>query len=131
MRLFWVCLELTQDGYVVEHRLAIGFEVASILDEEGLVVPDFFAKIFSGLMQEVAMVNELDGLFEADGDEQADDDGGDVDEEVSPGGGGMVRRMDFEHGGRFLWGLGDRGGGFGGWGVFGQRGVFGLRRLEW
>jgi hypothetical protein len=43
-------------------------------------------------------VNRLDGLFEADGDEQADDDGGDVDEEVAPGVGGLVGRVDVEHG---------------------------------
>jgi hypothetical protein len=30
------------------------------------------------------MVEELDGLFQADGNKQADDDGCDVDEEVFP-----------------------------------------------
>jgi hypothetical protein len=39
-------------------------------------------------------VKQLDGLFEADGDEKADDDGGDVDEEVSPGVGGGVGWVD-------------------------------------
>jgi hypothetical protein len=43
------------------------------------------------------MVDELDGLLEADGDEQADDDGGDVDEEVFPGVGGFVGRVYVEH----------------------------------
>jgi hypothetical protein len=33
----------------------------------------------------MAVVEELDGLLETDGDEQANDDGGDVDEEVAPG----------------------------------------------
>jgi len=32
----------------------------------------------------LAVVDELDGLFEGDGDEEADDDGCDVDEEVAP-----------------------------------------------
>jgi hypothetical protein len=46
----------------------------------------------------VLVVNGFDGLFEAYGDEQADDDGGDVDEEVFPRVGGFVRRVDVEHG---------------------------------
>ena len=49
-------------------------------------------------MQLMAMVEELDCLFEADGDEQTDDDGGDVDEEVAPGVGGVVGWVDVEHG---------------------------------
>jgi hypothetical protein len=62
------------------------------------------------------------GLFEAYGDEEAEDDGGDVDEEVAPGAGGVVGWVDVEHGGGFLWSLGGRG--------FGWRGVFRLQRLE-
>jgi hypothetical protein len=46
----------------------------------------------------LAMVDGFDGLFEADGDEETDDDGGDVNEEVAPGVGGGVRWMDVEHG---------------------------------
>ena len=37
------------------------------------------------------------GLLEAGGDEEADDDGGDVDEEVAPGVGRGVGRVGFEH----------------------------------
>jgi hypothetical protein len=44
------------------------------------------------------MVKVLDGLLEANGDEQAEDDGGDVDEEVSPGAGGVMGGVDVEHG---------------------------------
>ena len=47
----------------------------------------------------VAAVKELDGLLEADGDEQANADGGDMDEEVAPGVGGLVGRVDVEHAG--------------------------------
>jgi len=36
------------------------------------------------------MMEVFDGLFETDGDEQAEDDGGDVDEEVAPGAGSVV-----------------------------------------
>ena len=49
-------------------------------------------------MQLMAMVDELDGLLEADGDEETDDDGGDVDEEVAPGVCGVVWWVDVEHG---------------------------------
>jgi hypothetical protein len=45
----------------------------------------------------MAVVEVLDGLLEADGDEKADDDGGDVDEEVAPGVGGGVGRVYVEH----------------------------------
>ena len=37
----------------------------------------------------MVVMDGFDGLLEADGDEQAEDDGGDVDEEVSPGVGGV------------------------------------------
>ena len=50
------------------------------------------------LMALVAVADGFDRLFEADGDEQADDDGGDVDEEVAPGVGGVFGRMDVEQG---------------------------------
>ncbi len=56
------------------------------------------AEVFLELMALVAMVDELDGLLETDGDDEADDDGGDVDEEVFPGVGGFVGRVDVEHG---------------------------------
>ena len=46
----------------------------------------------------MAVVDGLDGLLEADGDDEADDDGGDVDEEVAPGVGGAVGWVDVEHG---------------------------------
>ena len=48
------------------------------------------------------MVEGFDGLLEGDGDEQADADGGDVDEKVAPGVGRLVRRVDVELGGLLL-----------------------------
>jgi len=45
------------------------------------------------------MVKVLDGLFEADGDEEAYDNGGNVDEEVLPCVGGVVGWVYVEHGG--------------------------------
>jgi hypothetical protein len=53
------------------------------------------------------LVDALDGLLEADGDEKTDDDGGDVDEEVAPGVCRVVRGMDVEHESlRLEWGPG-------------------------
>ncbi len=60
---------------------------------------------FAGLAQLVMLVDALDGLFEADGYEEAEDDGGDVDEEVAPCIGGVVRRVDVEHTWAPEWGL--------------------------
>jgi hypothetical protein len=45
----------------------------------------------------VAVMKGLDRLFDAYSDDEADDDGGDVNEEVSPAVDGGVRRMDVEH----------------------------------
>jgi len=86
--------------YVVEVKAGVGDEALAQLAELML------------------MMEVLDGLFEADGDEEAEDYCGDVDEEVAPGGSGVVGGVDVEHGGWFLWGL------------EGCGGVFGLRRLE-
>ena len=52
------------------------------------------------LLQLIALmmvVDGFDGLLEADGDEQAHADGGDVDEEIFPAMRGFVRRMYIEH----------------------------------
>ncbi len=54
----------------------------------------------------MSVLNDFDRLFEADGDEQTEDDGGDVDKEVAPGAGGVVGGVDVEHGSilfRSLW----------------------------
>src|SRR5258707_957186 len=51
---------------------------------------------------EMVGMKVFDCLFEAYGDEEAEDDGCDVDEEVAPGAGGVVRGVDIEHGGWFL-----------------------------
>jgi hypothetical protein len=52
----------------------------------------------AGVGDLVAVVEVFDGLLEANGDQQADDDGGDVNEEVALGVGGVVWRVDVEHG---------------------------------
>jgi hypothetical protein len=45
----------------------------------------------------VTMMDGLDGLLQADSDEQTNNDGGDVDEEVSPGMRFSVGSVDVEH----------------------------------
>jgi hypothetical protein len=69
---------------VEDEVIAIGFELAG----QG----------FAGLAEFVVLVNLLDELLESYGDDEADDDGGDVDEEVAPGVGGVVGWVDVEHG---------------------------------
>jgi hypothetical protein len=63
------------------------------------VLLGFVVQVFLELMALVAVMDRLDSLFKADGDEEAEDDGGDVDEEVAPGAGGVVGGVDVEHGG--------------------------------
>jgi hypothetical protein len=69
---------------VCDEVVAIGFELAG----EG----------FAGFAELVALVDVFDELLEADGDDEANDDGGDMDEEVFPGVGGVSGRVDVEHG---------------------------------
>jgi hypothetical protein len=53
--------------------------VVFVVDEVGAIGFKFAGEGFAGFAELVALVNALDQLF------QADDDGGDVDEEVAPG----------------------------------------------
>jgi hypothetical protein len=49
------------------------------------------------LLELMTLMEVFYGLFESNGDEQADDDGGDVDEEVAPCAGGVVRGVNVDH----------------------------------
>jgi hypothetical protein len=51
-------------------------------------------QVFLELVALVTVVDGFDSLLETDSDEQAEDDGCDVDEEVAPCGGGMVGGVD-------------------------------------
>src|ERR1700722_13462606 len=75
---------LIDGGEVTLHQRAIGdaFAVQRLLYLTRLAV----------------MVDMFHRLLEPNGNEQADDNGGDVDEEVSPGGGGVVGGVNVEHG---------------------------------
>jgi hypothetical protein len=63
----------------------------------GVVGFGFALEGFAGFAEFVVLVDALDELLEADGDDEADDDGRDVDEEVAPGVGGGVGWVDVEH----------------------------------
>jgi hypothetical protein len=58
--------------------------------DSGDVALGLIANVLLQLVTLVAVVEELYYLFNADGNAEAEDDGGDVDEEVAPGAGGVV-----------------------------------------
>ena len=58
----------------------------------GQTVFSFLAHVLGKLVALTAMMDRLDRLFEPDGDEEAEDDGGDVDEELAPAAGGVMGR---------------------------------------
>jgi hypothetical protein len=82
-------------GLIKPSLEGLHFEVA--IDDLQILF-GFVVEVFLELMALITVVDELDGLFEGYGDEEAYDDGDDVDEEVSPGAGGVVWWMDVEHG---------------------------------
>jgi hypothetical protein len=54
-------------------------------------------KVFFELAALVQVVDGFDSLLEADGDEEAYRDGGDVNDEICPGVFGLVWDVDIEH----------------------------------
>ena len=62
----------------------------------------FFAQDFAGLGDLVEVAYVLDELFQTDGNHQPQHNGGDVNEELAPRGGGVLGRMNIEHGWGFL-----------------------------
>ena len=92
-------------GVPVEEDLVAGGCVGGVLQDLAMLCVELFEEFLALMMP----VDGFDGLFEIDGDEQADADGGDVDEEVAPGVGGGVGRVDVEHGVSWEGGAGDQG----------------------
>src|SRR5215472_2490398 len=72
-------------------------ESAKVVVVTAEIGAEFFAKMFFELITLMKMMEVLDCLLEADGDEEADGDGGDVDEKVGPGVFGFVRDVDINH----------------------------------
>jgi hypothetical protein len=92
-----VLLKITENVQIVEHLGAVIAEVSDTSDEELTILLAFLLEGFSQLLHLMSVVEVFNGLLEADGDEEADDDGGDVDEEVFPGVSGFVGRVYVEH----------------------------------
>jgi hypothetical protein len=86
-------------GLVVHDQIKPGLEVLhfEVAVDDLEVLLGLVVEVFLELVALVTVVDEFDGLLEGYGDEEADDDGDDVDEEVSPGAGGVVGRVDVEH----------------------------------
>jgi len=74
----------------------LGLQADQRLANDGQIALSLRAHVLGEGVTLMAMMDGFDGLLEADGDEQADDDGGDVDEEVAPGVGGVVGWVDVE-----------------------------------
>ena len=100
-----VSLQVFEDDEVVFYEGGLFAEAADVFCEAGEVVLVLACEGFSGSVDLVATVEVLDGLFQANGDEEAYDDGGDMEEEVSPGGGGVVGWVDVKHVGRLAQGV--------------------------
>ena len=99
-------LKVEEHIQIVLESGSLAAEVDSLLCEEGTVVLTLCAESLAGFCNLMVVMNVLDSLFKTDGDEQTDDDGDDVDEEVFPGVGGFVGWVDVEHGGWLLRGFG-------------------------
>ena len=78
-----------------------GFMLSPQEDGIALAIDDVLAALeikgFPSQLELLALLEVLDRLLDADGDEQANYDGCDVNEKVAPGVGGVVRRVDVEH----------------------------------
>ena len=72
-------------------------EDPEVLGVAAQVGAELGTKVFFELVALVKVMEVFDGLFKADGDEEAYGDGGDVDDEVCPGVFGLVWDVDIEH----------------------------------
>ena len=95
-------LEIGKDLQIVLQLSGYESEILCIPGKGLSVVFALVAEKFASFGNLVAMVKEFDGLFDANGNDEAYDDGGDVNEEVAPCGGGVMGRVDVEHGSGFL-----------------------------
>ncbi len=97
-----VILYGVQDGQVTfeVHLVALGGKDVELVGSFILGALD--EELFAGLLREMTVMEVLDCLFKAHRDQQAENDGSDVDEEVAPGAGGVVGWVDVEHQGLLL-----------------------------
>jgi hypothetical protein len=87
-------LKITEDEQVVLNACDSLAPVAGSFGEVFSVFFALLAQEFTGFGDLLAIVEVLDGLFEAYGDAETEDDGGDVGEEVAPTMGGVMRGVD-------------------------------------
>jgi hypothetical protein len=90
-------LEVGENDEVVALPCDFEVEGRDHLREDLDVLLALEAELFAGLLDLMAMVEVLHALLQADCDDEAHDDGGDVDEEVSPGVGSVCGWMDVKH----------------------------------
>lgn len=93
------CDERIVDGSHVDNLPPQGVYV---LFKDGQIVLGFDLHLLDQFGTLMTMMDGLNGLLQADGDQQPQNNGGDVDEEVFLGGGGVVGRVYIKHGGVLL-----------------------------
>ena len=91
-------LEIQEDAEIVLEPRRRDTGDSDTIMEDIDVLGALFREELSGFADLRLVVYPLDRLLQADSDEQANHDGGDVDEEVFKGVGGFVGRVDVEHG---------------------------------
>ena len=79
-------------------QITLHGEGAQVLLQRAMHTFALTAEVFLQLVALMAVVQGFDGLFEADGNQQAYTNDGDMDEEVGPRVRCLMRRMDVEHG---------------------------------
>jgi hypothetical protein len=95
-------LEIQEDAEIVLEPRRRDTGDSDTIMEDIDVLGAFFREELSGFADLRLMVQPLDRLLQADGDEQANHDCGDVDEEVFPAVDGFVGCVDVEHRGGLL-----------------------------
>jgi hypothetical protein len=81
-------------GILCSIEITSAFGEPNIVERDVDVAKAFGVEVGLKLVALMAVVEGLDGLLKGDGDEEADGDGGDVQEKVSPGVGGGVGWVD-------------------------------------
>ena len=99
-----VLLEVVEDEKIIFEGRGLAVEFGHTVGESFEVFFALASEGFAGFFHLDTVVEVLDGLFEADGDEQAENDSCDVDEEIAPSGGGVVGGVNVEHRGGLLGG---------------------------
>jgi hypothetical protein len=85
-------------GEVLHEPALVRLEDAPLGDDELPVEGDLGKDLLACFMGLLVMMEVLDGLLKADGNEQANNDRGDVDEETLPSVDGFMWCVDFKHG---------------------------------